>query len=497
MIDYKAPPTISRFMLSDALNRLLIGPFGSGKSTGSSVEFMRRMQGQSPNAKGVRRTKWFAVRNTYKELDDTTLPTMMSWIPSEVRRWMEGDKEFVIKFRDTPHTTVEAVIKLRALDRPEDVSKLLSTEYTGGWINEAREVPKAVFDALQGRIGRYPNSPEDGYCDWSGVWMDTNPPDSDHWLYKTFEEFDLIEPEDRGSFRVFHQPSGLAPDAENIENLLKGQRDIKGRPLYYSRMLPGKKKEWIDAYVHGLYAFVRDGRPVYGEFSDEVHVPKNDIPWNKGPLFLGMDFGLTPAIVVVQRAPDGQWQVIDEFTTERMGALGFSKEVSRELKSRYPGARYRGWGDPAGAQGAQTDEETPFEVVQSVGLPIDPAPTNDFIRRREAVATNLTTLTMSARPALVISPKCKKLRRAMNGGYHFKRVQVSGTERYQDSPVKDDYSHIAEALQYQQVGEGQDNSALNGSAQDQNESRDNYPVPTVKTAVGRSSHAANRNRQAR
>jgi hypothetical protein len=52
--------------------------------------------------------------------------------------------------------------------------------------------------------------------------MDTNPPDSDHWIYKTFEEFDKIDIEDRPNFRVFHQPSGLAPNAENISHLLGG-----------------------------------------------------------------------------------------------------------------------------------------------------------------------------------------------------------------------------------------------------------------------------------
>ena len=32
-----------------------------------------------------------------------------------------------------------------ALDRPEDVKKLLSLELTGIWINEAREIPKVLL----------------------------------------------------------------------------------------------------------------------------------------------------------------------------------------------------------------------------------------------------------------------------------------------------------------------------------------------------------------
>ena len=43
-------------------------------------------------------------------------------------------------------------------DVPESLKdkKLLSLELTGAWINEAREVPKAILEGLTGRVGRYP-----------------------------------------------------------------------------------------------------------------------------------------------------------------------------------------------------------------------------------------------------------------------------------------------------------------------------------------------------
>ena len=67
-----------------------------------------------------------------------------------------------------------------ALDRPEDVKKLLSLELTGVWINEAREIPKSIVDACSMRVGRYP-SMRDGGPSWYGVIADTKPPDTDHW----------------------------------------------------------------------------------------------------------------------------------------------------------------------------------------------------------------------------------------------------------------------------------------------------------------------------
>ena len=68
-----------------------------------------------------------------------------------------------------------------ALDRPEDVKKLLSLELTGIWINEAREIPKSIVDACTMRVGRYPSMREGG-ASWSGVICDTETaPEEDHW----------------------------------------------------------------------------------------------------------------------------------------------------------------------------------------------------------------------------------------------------------------------------------------------------------------------------
>src|SRR5690606_19111708 len=69
-----------------------------------------------------------------------------------------------------------------ALDRPDDVRKLLSMELSDAWVNEAREIPKAIIDALTGRVGRFP-SMKDGGPDNVQVIMDTNSMDSDHWWY--------------------------------------------------------------------------------------------------------------------------------------------------------------------------------------------------------------------------------------------------------------------------------------------------------------------------
>lgn len=66
------------------------------------------------------------------------------------------------------------------------MKKLKSLDLTGAWINEASELPKAVLDMATGRVGRYPSKMQGG-ASWSGIIMDTNSPDDDHWYYALAE----------------------------------------------------------------------------------------------------------------------------------------------------------------------------------------------------------------------------------------------------------------------------------------------------------------------
>jgi len=57
-------------------------------------------------------------------------------------------------------------------------------------------------------------------------------------------------------------------------------------------------------------------------------------------------------------------------------------------------------------------------------------------------------------PALMIHPDCKMLRRACIDGYRYRKLKISGN-RYDDKPDKNDWSHVAEALQYLLLGGGE------------------------------------------
>ena len=454
---YTVSPTCKRFHLSDSFVRALMGPIGSGKSVACCWEVMLKGLDQNPffgNPKfplGIRKSRWVIIRNTYRELIDTTMQTWFDWFPQHSEpgwdcEWEAGNMKHIIKLKleDGTHTHLEVLF--RALDRPDDIKKLLSLELTGGWINEAREMPKQVMDMLIGRLGRYPNMRQGG-ASWFGLIMDTNPPDSDHWWHTLFEE---THPE---GYELFRQPSGTSQQAENMPNLPSG---------YYEKMRAGKDPNWVNVYIHGEYGFLTDGIPVVPEFHMHQHVAKQKIPYlpkkSDNILYVGVDFGRTPAATFAQEI-NGQMQVIDELVTFGISATHFSKLLKERLRGFYPKAEVVATGDPAGDNPGEQIDETCIEILQNAGIPIDPAHSNNFTLRRESVSISLTTLNMQGEPTLIISPSCTNLIKGMNGGYKYKRMQVSG-EKFAMKPDKNKYSHVCEALQYLMMGAGKGYDAI-------------------------------------
>lgn len=448
-LHYRAAPTLAAFHASPAFVRGVMGPVGSGKSTAMCMELMRRACAQAPGPDGVRRTRFAVIRNTLRELRDTALRTWLDWFPEsafgEINR---TDMRHTLRFEAPDGGGVETEILFRALDAPGDVKKLLSLELTGAWVNEAREIPKAVVDALGDRVGRFPPVRLGG-CAWSGVVMDTNPPDDGHWWFR------LAEVERPGGWAFFRQPGGLVergkafvdnPEAENLANLPPG---------YYRHRALGKSAEHVRVYYCAQYGFVSDGKPIFPEYVDTVHCAEGDLaPVPDTPLVVGIDFGLTPAALIAQRLASGRWLWLDELVCEDMGAVRFGGLLKAKLGRDYPGYAMSIWGDPAGEQRAQTDERTPFQILRALGVPALPAPSNDFTLRREAVASALSRL-VDGLPGLTVSPRCAVARKGLAGGYCFARTRCASGERFTTRPDKSRFSHVVEAGGYAMLGAGE------------------------------------------
>lgn len=273
----------------------------------------------------------------------------------------------------------------------------------------------------------------------------------------------LVKP-DNWSF--YTQPSGMVerkaedgeiedydpnPKAENTKNMLKS---------YYPNLIRGKTKSWIDVYVMNRLGHIQDGKPVYPMFASEVHIAQEEIPVAANmPVYVGVDFGLTPAAVFGQKVR-GRWFLQSEIVAVDMGIVRFAEVLRNELSTRFAAAsEVIIYGDPAGDFRAQTDESTPFHILRGAGLKAFPAPSNSVDLRLESVSSQLTKM-VEGKPALLIDRRCPQLIKGFEGGYAYKRMEVSG-ERYADKPDKNMFSHVHDAAQYLFLGAGEGRALMN------------------------------------
>lgn len=261
---------LSQYMRSRARISFIMGPLGSGKTYQSCQKILKLMTEQEPNAQGIRKTRWYAVRNTYPDLMSTTVKDWMDLF-GDLGSFKGGGAEppsHKLDFSLPDGSTVQAEMVFQAMDREDSVKKLRGAQVTGFWLNEVKELRKPVVDMADLRHGRYPSQMEGVGPTWHGMIGDTNAPEHGHWYYN------LAENERPDGWEFFRQPggvmrSGKLPDgrvrwvpnaaAENLNNLPDG---------YYIRGMAGKADEWIatnlaneyGSYIEGAYYAVQMAR---------------------------------------------------------------------------------------------------------------------------------------------------------------------------------------------------------------------------------------------
>lgn len=487
--------TLGDFMRSDARVRIIRGPIRSGTSSMCCQEIWRRACEQAPGPDGARRTRWAVVRNTYPDLQQSTVKTWLAWFPEKEFGRFIWSKPMVHTMRKGE---VHCEVVFIALDKPEDVSKLRSTEWTGIWFNELEYIPKELFDEAESRAGYYP-AIKDGGATWSGIFGDMNAPSEDNWVVMMTGEVPLPDdmPEDeRQQYRwpegwdYFVQPTGLIeqfgpdgktldpdqpyrlnPKAENLRWIPK----INGRALYLET-IKGKTKRWIDSRIMNRITAPIAGSAVWPMFVEETHVARTPLRYNPNwSLHVGLDFGRRPAAIFGQMIGD-RWQILGELYGTDEGASVFAPRVRRWIiencrelldveHAPATGGEVRAFeravqvgriklhGDPKGADKVQSDERTAYDVFREHGMKVTPAPvpSNNIRTRIEAVEFVLNGM-RDGMPRFLLSPNCRRLKMAMAGGYHFKKGDFQKVE-----PVKDaqGYSDVSDALQYLMLGGGE------------------------------------------
>lgn len=452
------PSTTSKlFIDSSGFVDLIMGPYGSGKSSACVQRIVRSACNMPRWYNGRRRARWAIVRNTSGELYTTTLQTWVNWFGDlgDLRSRKKPVLTLEHIFNDG-NGIVELDLLFLALDRPDDVRKIKSLELTGVYLNELSELPQNVLSHFKGRVnGRYPSRAFCSEPHWSGIIADTNPPDEDHWIFRQFEA------ERPDNYHIFHQPSGLLaneatgalikdtagnyvqnPLADNVEHL---------SPTYYPFLASGQSEGFIKVYCCGKYGLVESGKRVYSEFDYDRHSLQSIQALQGEPLYLGWDFGLTPACIVVQLTQRGAVHVLKEYVAEDIGIKTFAKNiVIPRLSVDFPYCKVGGSeGDPSGASGDEIMEELScIGELNALGIFTRAASTNDPDVRINAVRYFLNAM-VDGRPAFQISREgCPMLVKGFMSGYHYKRIAIGGDERYQDKPNKNKYSHPHDGLQY-------------------------------------------------
>lgn len=431
----------------DSFVRVIMGPYGSGKSTWAITEIVKRACGVPLWHSGRRRSRWGIVRNTSGELSTTTLATWLAWFEElgDVRKRQKPIMTYEHTFNDG-HGVVELELLFIALDRPEDVRKIKSLELTGCYINELSEVPKAALAHMKGRVNRYPSK---AFCTepyWSGIIADTNPPEDDHWIYKDFEE-NAFE-----HHKLFKQPPGLIKD-ENNKWVRNADADNASHlpDNYYEMLAEGQSQEFIKVFCLGEYGSVGFGKRVYPEFNPDFHAVESLSAIQGEGLILGWDFGLTPSCVVLQLSARGQLLILKEYVGDGVGIRTFADSiVIPSLAKDFPYCKVSmSIADPAGNNRSEVIEEMScIGELSSLNIPTRGARTNDIEPRLGSVRYFLNKM-VDGKPGLVLDRRnCPTLFKGFVKDYVYSRIAVSGEERYKDKPNKNMASHPMDALGY-------------------------------------------------
>lgn len=478
-------PVSEAFIADQSMICAIMGPYGSAKTTScirKIVQSPMLQTGTIENGRRVRRVRWCVVRDTYGQLETNVLNSWFTWFPKTKDNWNGREMVHrlafdVVTMNGQPPERWEIETYFRAMgdQKAEDVLKGL--ELTGLWLNEVDTLDNGVLRFGLPRTGRYPSAAHGG-CQYRAVIADFNAPDIDNWTYELLVEkrlpiSDELAEELRAQlgprFNIgYHcQPGGRSknPPPENIRNLPEG---------YYEMAMLGLTPNDIRRFVDNEFGAVRSGQPVYPEFNDKIHVVAGLAPIAGVPVCMAVDGGSTPAAVFGQKDELGRQRWLSECVVfqdnadkglEQLGPEAFGRICGEHWLEQYGRAAFGGaWGDPAAWYGSERDEYGWVQLFwkafrETVGgaarqWKIKPAPCkgNRIPERLEAVRRPLTKM-IGGQPALVISDKCRMLRRGFNNGYVILRSQLSnGSGRWADKPLKNDFSHVHDGGQYLALG---------------------------------------------
>ena len=403
-INYNPLPKQIEFHQSIAKYRLYIGAWRAGKTLAGCQEGYKHSYLYPKNC-GI------IFRKDFTDLRDTTMKTMLEVIPSEdIKDFNKSEHRILLQNGSE--------IYFRHL---KDGLKLGSLNLGWFFVDEASEIQEEIFEALKGRL-----SLKNSACKG---WLCSNPPNTDHWLYKTFYNNKDID------YQVFH-----ASTYENEKNL----------PETYIPDLEKMPESWKKKYLMGEWGFTPEGTPFYQGFKESIHT-KDLSDYKPQRIYRIWDYGFHhPACLLLAIDDKGRVLTLKETMGSDVTIQQFGEYIKQRCREWYPSTtEWIDYGDPAGMQKTDKSEKTSVEILASIGIFVS-SKQSTFRERKEIIERKLATL-IEGIPSLIIDISCKILIDGLLGGYHYparKHNQGYNPAVY-EVPTKDGfYEHICNCLEY-------------------------------------------------
>ena len=441
-----AGPISDAFILSTESVAVINGPVGSAKTTASVKKALVEATRLVPWDNGVRTYTLGVYREKYDNLWKSTIPSWWRIFPAEIGKW-NGSRpraaEHVIDWRDE-WGPVRLIAQFAAFGEQADPEDARGLQVTDAYLNEIDLMPEALFIAISGRVARAPTRAT--LRRPGRIFGDCNAPDVTNWVYR-----DLFENPAPG-FKLYRQPGGLEPNAEN---------PAIGREYYLDIIQKNQRRPWyVRRMVHNKPGFTRDSDVVFPEYDDDRHRAKETIPVRKElPIIVGIDGGLTPAAVYQQHLPNGQQLWLAEIAMTSSGPKALSREMlALEASPRFKGCEFYTVCDPAMHAGHETEEGSDRQrLAKHLGRPVHLARSNEPKARCEPIHDALKTITDDGQPCLILDPSIRLCRRGFSQTYAFHRIR--GTDE-RGRILKNPDSHPMDAGGYAAMESGQGHSRL-------------------------------------
>ncbi|PIL20533.1 hypothetical protein P775_08365 [Puniceibacterium antarcticum] len=471
-------PIAEEFYWSDGDVIAIQGPVGSGKTT-TLMKSRRRRAIMMPRSTidGVRRYKVLFIRETYRQLWSTSIPSYLETFPKGLGKWSGGRGDpvtHVINFEDQDGP-IEFTAEFMAFG-DDPIAAMRGIQTTDIVLNEADTMLVMILTVGIGRIDRFPSRehfaglPID-LQSYGQICCDLNAPDEDNWCFKVFhdkeerermaKELSMALPVGTKPIEIlfFEQPGYGMPGCENLQNL---------SPSYYPRQIASMqlagRGDMVDRLVRNKVTYLRVGEPVFKrEYNKRIHVAEDTIPYDpRLPVLIGLDQGFKGAAVIAQLAGFFRWRILGEvhYPNDRLFAHVFGQRLKEYLDERCPGARIEaGWGDMAGEHGASqsADENATWNLMvgRAAGFHIRPQVigTNRIQPRLEAIRAALEAPIEAGEPGLLIDPDCKFLKRGFEARYVWTdEIDASGDKRKVPNK-KFTEANVMDGLQYLLLGQ--------------------------------------------